>query len=86
MSAVMEALADGVASFVLGGVHEGEVAFYVSAVQTLVVAEFLTGVDGGLALLPSPAIHDKVAFRASLDRLLTRPICEGFRVGGTERG
>jgi hypothetical protein len=56
------------------GVDEGEVAFYISAAQTLFVAEFLTGVDGGLALVPSPAIHDRALFRASLDLLVAKPI------------
>jgi hypothetical protein len=74
ISAVNEALPDGVESFLLEGVDEGEVAFYISAAQTLFVAEFLAGVDGALALVPSPAIHDQELFRASLDRLLAKPI------------
>jgi hypothetical protein len=74
VSAVNDALPEGVESFVLGGVDEGEVAFYISAARTLFVAEFLAGVDGGLVLVPSPAIHDQGAFLASLDHLLAKPI------------
>jgi hypothetical protein len=74
ISVVDDALPDGVEQFVLRGVDEGEVAFYISAAQTLFVAEFLTGVDGGLALVPSPAIHDRALFRASLDLLVAKPI------------
>jgi glyoxylase-like metal-dependent hydrolase (beta-lactamase superfamily II) len=69
-----DALPEGIEAFVLGGIDEGEVAFYIAATRTLIVAEFLTGVSGRLQLTPSPAIHDKQAFRASLDRLLATPI------------
>jgi hypothetical protein len=55
-------------------VEEGEVAFYIAATRTLIVAEFLTGISGRLQLTPSPAVHDEQAFRASLDLLLAQPI------------
>ena len=74
ISASDDVVPDGVEAVVLGGVDEGEVAFYIGAAQTLVVAEFLAGVEGGLALVPSPAIHDQGAFLRSLDRLLAKPI------------
>ncbi len=69
-----DALPEGIEAFVLGGVDEGEVAFYIAATRTLIVAEFLTGMAGRLQLTPSRAVHDEQAFRASLDRLLATPI------------
>jgi glyoxylase-like metal-dependent hydrolase (beta-lactamase superfamily II) len=69
-----DALPQGIEAFVIGGVEEGEVAFYIAATRTLIVAEFLTGVSGCLQVTPSPAIQDAQAFRASLDGLLVMPI------------
>jgi hypothetical protein len=64
----------GVEPFVLGGVEEGEVAFYIAGTRTLIVAEFLTGISGRLQLTPSPAIQDERAFRTTLDGLLALSI------------
>jgi hypothetical protein len=69
-----DALPQGIEPLLLDGVEEGEVAFYIAATRTLIVAEFLTGISGRLQLTPSPAMHDEQAFRASLDPLLAKPI------------
>jgi hypothetical protein len=69
-----DALPQGIEPFILEGVEEGEVAFYIAATRTLIVAEFLTGMSGRLQLTPSPAVQDEHAFRTSLDRLLALPI------------
>ena len=67
-------LPDGVEAFSPGGVSEGDVAFYLRPHCALVVAEFFMGVDGGLRVLPSPALQDQEAFETSLHSLLDRPI------------
>jgi glyoxylase-like metal-dependent hydrolase (beta-lactamase superfamily II) len=67
-------LPDGLESFSPGGVQEGDVAFYIRPHRALVVAEFFLGVDGGLQVLPSPALRDWAAFEASLRSLLDWPI------------
>jgi glyoxylase-like metal-dependent hydrolase (beta-lactamase superfamily II) len=65
----LRALPPGIETFVPGGMTEGQVAFHIVAERALVVAEFFLGVDGGLRVLPSPAIQDMAAFVASLDQL-----------------
>lgn len=67
-------LPDGMETFSPGGLREGEVAFYIRPHRALVVAEFFLGTDGGLQVLPSPALRDRVAFEASLQTLLDWPI------------
>lgn len=67
-------LPDGMETFSPGGIREGEVAFYMRSHRALVVAEFLLGIDGGLQVLPSPALRDRAAFEASLRSLLDWPI------------
>jgi glyoxylase-like metal-dependent hydrolase (beta-lactamase superfamily II) len=63
-------LPNGLETFAPGGVREGDVAFYIRPHRALVVAEFLMGVEGGLQVLPSPALQDRGAFEASLRSLL----------------
>lgn len=67
-------LPDGIEIFSPGGVWEGDVAFYLRPHCALVVAEFLMGVDGGLRILPSPALQDQATFETSLRTLLDWPI------------
>ena len=67
-------LPDGIEAFSPEGVSEGEVAFYLRPHRALVVAEFLMGIDGGLRVLPSPALQDQAVFEKSLRSLLAWPI------------
>jgi hypothetical protein len=67
-------LPGGVEVFVPGGSSEGQVAFFLRPHRALVVAEFFMGADGGLCVLPSPALTDRVAFDKSLRTLLDLPI------------
>lgn len=67
-------LPTGIEVFIPAGLSEGEVAFFLRAHKTLVVAEFLMGCAGGLRVCPSPAMRDRRAFDASLQRLLDLPI------------
>jgi glyoxylase-like metal-dependent hydrolase (beta-lactamase superfamily II) len=67
-------LPNGIETFIPAGVREGDVAFYIRPHRTLVVAEFLVGVEDGLRVCPSPALEDRAAFQASLRLLLDRPI------------
>jgi glyoxylase-like metal-dependent hydrolase (beta-lactamase superfamily II) len=64
----------GVEAFVPGGSDEGQVGFFLRPHRTLVVAEFLLGVDGALQVMPSPAMTDAAAFEKSLRTLLDLPI------------
>lgn len=75
-------LPTGVEVFELGGVDEGEVAFYLPSLRALLVAEFLMGVGGGLRLLPSPALYHRSVFRRSLDLLRELPIERVFVAHG----
>jgi hypothetical protein len=68
-----EALPAGVELFVPGGMSEGQVAFFIRPHGALVVAEFLTGVDGDLRVRPSPDA-DRDSFDESLRQLLDLPI------------
>lgn len=61
-------------TFIVGGVWEGDVAFYIRPGRALVVAELLMGTDGGLRFCPPPALQDRAAFEASLQTLLRWPI------------
>ncbi len=63
-------LPDGIETFIVGGVWEGDVAFYIRPGRALVVAELLMGIDGGLRVCPPPALQDRAAFEASLQTLL----------------
>jgi glyoxylase-like metal-dependent hydrolase (beta-lactamase superfamily II) len=64
----------GIEVFVPQGSSEGQVAFFVRPHRTLVVAEFFLGADGGLHVVPSPALSDRAAFDESLRTLLNQPI------------
>jgi len=64
----------GIELFIPEGIGEGEVAFFLRPHRTLVVAEFLMGVDGGLGLRISPALQDRKALDESLLRLLDLPV------------
>lgn len=70
----LDVLPAGVDVFVPRGVDEGQVAFFVEPEQTLVVAEFFGGTDGGLELRTSPATRNLAAFLASLQELERLPI------------
>jgi glyoxylase-like metal-dependent hydrolase (beta-lactamase superfamily II) len=59
----------GIEVLSLGGVTEGQVAFFIAPEQALVVAEFLLGTNTGLQVRPSPATHDMSAFAQSLEAL-----------------
>lgn len=64
----------GIEVFVPAGSSEGQVAFFLRQHQTLVVAEFFMGANGGLRVCPSPGLTDKDAFVESLHTLLDLPI------------
>jgi glyoxylase-like metal-dependent hydrolase (beta-lactamase superfamily II) len=59
----------GILVFTPRGVDEGQVAFFLEGEQTLIVADFFLGTDGGLRVAPSPATHDLREFAESLDEL-----------------
>ncbi|OLD99362.1 MAG: hypothetical protein AUG91_07090 [Actinobacteria bacterium 13_1_20CM_4_69_9] len=69
-----EPLPPGVEVFQPAGVDERQVAFFLPAHRTLVVAEFFLGENGSLRVLPSPALTDRSTFDASLRRLLDLPV------------
>jgi len=70
----LEAVPAGIEVFAPRGVDEGQVAFFIEPEQTLVVAEFLGGSDGGLRVCPSPATRDMGEFLSSLRELERLPI------------
>jgi hypothetical protein len=65
----LDDLPPGIEVFVPRGVQEGQVAFWIVAEQTLVVAEFLLGTDRGLQVRPSPSTSDMHDFVESLGEL-----------------
>ncbi len=67
-------LPDGIEAFSIGGVREGDVAFYIRPHRALVVAEFFMGTNGGLRVCPSPALQGRAEFERSLQTLLNWPI------------
>jgi len=70
----LQAVPTGIAVFAPRGVTEGQVAFFIEAERTLVVAEFFLGTADGLRVRPSPATLDADDFAASLDELERLPI------------
>jgi glyoxylase-like metal-dependent hydrolase (beta-lactamase superfamily II) len=67
-------LPEGVELFVPDGDAEGQVAFYLRLPRALVVAEFFSGMEGGLKVLTSPAQRNLRRFNDSLRQLLELPI------------
>jgi glyoxylase-like metal-dependent hydrolase (beta-lactamase superfamily II) len=73
--AQLQTIPKGVLAFEPRGVvNEGQVAFFIEAERTLVVAEFFLGTAGGLAVLPPPVTHDLREFAEWLHELERLPI------------
>lgn len=65
----------GIQAVPIGGAPETQVAYFIRPHRALVVAEiFAGGGEGGLVLVPSPALTDRAALDKSLQSLLALPV------------
>jgi glyoxylase-like metal-dependent hydrolase (beta-lactamase superfamily II) len=64
----------GIVALPLGGIDEGEVAYYLSDYKALVVAEVFIGTEAGLRVCVPPALRSLPEWDGSVKRLLEREI------------
>jgi hypothetical protein len=64
----------GIRILVPRGVDEGQVAFFIAPVRTLVVAELFLGTESGLEVRPSPGTTDEDEFNAFMRELEGLPV------------
>jgi len=64
----------GIRVLVPRGVDEGQVAFFIEPLRTLVVAELFLGTERGLEVRPSPGTTDRHQFDAFMRELEALPI------------